>query len=359
MLPWRRSKFVLVEEERKGKGKSLGPGLSYASLLASFLRSCPDLLPECPLERLGSVFRSRRQKVELTQEEPSYTVWYLGNAVTLHAKGEGCTDEAVGKIWAKSGGGGGAKMKLSLGPHGIRMTPCDKGARRPGHAYLLHRITYCVADGRHPKVFAWVYRHQVKNKAVVLRCHAVLVSKADKARAMALLLYQTSVSAFNEFKRLKRQNDFRHVQQQLLGDAIIPLVPIRKLLNAKCPYRPPAERNRSAPRLSSILEEEEDESLAAGGDDGSASAGSPAAPRPTTSRALGASSLNCSSHRSLDRVSSSVATAKRRNSGASGPGSGSLAPGSETAKQKERATVLTLTREMRGCSLRSPLPHGY
>uniref|UniRef100_A0A8C6JS71 Uncharacterized protein n=1 Tax=Melopsittacus undulatus TaxID=13146 RepID=A0A8C6JS71_MELUD len=265
MLPWRRSKFVLVENERKCKSKSLGPGLSYAALLAGFLRSCPDLLPECPLERLGSVFRGKRQKVELNKEDPTYTVRYLGNAVTLHAKGEGCTEEAVGKIWAKSdAGAGGVKMKLTLGPQGIRMSPCEKGARRPGHAYLLHRITYCAADRRHPKVFAWVYRHQVKNKAVVLRCHAVLVSKADKARAMALLLYQTSSSAFNEFKRLKRQNDFRHVQQQLLGDAIVPLVPLRRLLNAKCPYRPPAERTRCAPRLSSILEEEEDEAFGSG-----------------------------------------------------------------------------------------------
>ncbi|XP_071622947.1 protein FAM43B isoform X2 [Heliangelus exortis] len=230
MLPWRRSKFVLVENDRKCKGKSLGPGLSYAALLAGFLRSCPDLLPDCPLERLGSVFRGKRQKVELNKEDPTYTVRYLGNAVTLHAKGEGCTEEAVSKIWAKSdGGAGGAKMKLTLGPQGIRMTPCEKGTRRPGHAYLLHRITYCAADRRHPKIFAWVYRHQ------------------------------TSSAAFNEFKRLKRQNDFRHVQQQLLGESIVPLAPLRRLLNAKCPYRPPAERTRSAPRLSSILEEEEEE----------------------------------------------------------------------------------------------------
>ncbi|XP_015283479.1 PREDICTED: protein FAM43B [Gekko japonicus] len=261
MLPWRRSKFVLVAGERKAKGgKSLGPGLSYASLLSGFVRSCPDLLPQCPLGRLGSVFRSKRQKVELNREDPTYTVWYLGNAVTLQAKGEGCTEEAVEKIWAKSDyGGSSTKMKLTLGPHGIRMSPCEKGPRRPGHAYLLHRITYCVADRRHPKVFAWVYRHQVKNKAVVLRCHAVLLSKAEKAHAMALLLYQTSRSAFNEFKRLKRQNDARHLQQQLLGESIVPWVPLRKLLNCKCPYRPPPERNRSAPRLSAIQEEEEEE----------------------------------------------------------------------------------------------------
>ncbi|XP_074831861.1 protein FAM43B [Carettochelys insculpta] len=299
MLPWRRNKFVLVEEERKGKGKSLGPGLSYTSLLSSFVRSCPDLLPECPLERLGSVFRSRRQTVELNKEDPTYTAWYLGNAVTLHAKGEGCTDDAVAKIWAKSeAGAGGAKMKLTLGPHGIRLAPCEKGRGRPaGHAYMLRRITYCAADGRHPRVFAWVYRHQVKHKAVVLRCHAVLVSRAEKARAMARLLYQTASAALSQFQRLQRQNDARRLQRQRLGDALLPLVPLRRRLNGPCPYRPPAERGRGARRLSSILEEEEgEENLGAGG-----------------------------------RL-------------VAGPG------------RRERAEVLTLAREMRGCSLHSPLP---
>uniref|UniRef100_A0A8C5L450 Family with sequence similarity 43, member B n=1 Tax=Jaculus jaculus TaxID=51337 RepID=A0A8C5L450_JACJA len=219
MLPWRRSKFVLVEDEAKCKAKSLSPGLAYTSLLSSFLRSCPDLLPDWPLERLGRVFRSRRQKVELNKEDPTYTVWYLGNAVTLHAKGDGCTDDAVGKIWARCGPGGGTKMKLTLGPHGIRMQPSERGGgsgsgsgsgggpggRRPAHAYLLPRITYCAADGRHPRVFAWVYRHQARHKAVVLRCHAVLLARAHKARSLARLLRQTALAAFSDFKRLQER----------------------------------------------------------------------------------------------------------------------------------------------------------
>ncbi|XP_020828897.1 protein FAM43B [Phascolarctos cinereus] len=270
MLPWRRSKFVLVEDETKRKGKSLSPRLAYTSLISTFLRSCPDLLPDWPLERLGRVFRSRRQKVELNKEDPTYTVWYLGNAVTLHAKGDGCTDDAVGKIWARSGPAGGTKMKLTLGPHGIRMQPCERtggsGTRRPAHAYLLPRITYCAADRRHPRVFAWVYRHQARHKAVVLRCHAVLLARAHKARALARLLRQTALAAFTDFKRLQRQSDARHVRQQHLraaagaAAASVPRAPLRRLLNAKCAYRPPpAERGRGAPRLSSIQEEDEEQ----------------------------------------------------------------------------------------------------
>ncbi|XP_067422952.1 protein FAM43B [Emydura macquarii macquarii] len=324
MLPWRRSKFVLVEDERKGKGKSLGPGLSYTSLLCSFVRSCPDLLPEWPLERLGSVFRSKRQTVELNPEDPTYTAWYLGNAVTLQAKGEGCTDGAVGKIWAKSdGGASGAKMKLTLGPQGLRLAPGEKGGRRPGHVYLLHRITCCVADGRHPKVFAWVYRHQVRNKAVVLRCHAVLLSKAEKARAVARRLGQTASAAFHEFKRLQRQNDGRRLQQQRLGPAVLPRVPLRRLLNAKCPYRPPADRSRGARRLSSIQEEEEEEEE--------------------------------------QGPSCRVSPASSRHPGPGGsdtPGSGCShpPPASKAAEPWGRAEVLTLVGEMRVCSLRGPLP---
>ncbi|XP_069466476.1 protein FAM43B [Ambystoma mexicanum] len=255
MLPWKRSKFVLVEEKPKLKDKS--PEVTYMSLL-SFVQSCPGLLPECPLERLGNFFKTKRQKVELNKEDPTYSVWYLGNAVTLQAKGEGCTQEPVGKIWAKSDFGcSSTRMRLTLGPHGIRMTPSDKGSARPGHAYQLHRITYCATDARHPKVFAWIYRHQTKNKAVVLRCHAVMVSKSEKARAMARHLGDTTLAAFSDFKRLKRQSDARHTQQQLLGDAVIPRQPLRKVLKGKNCYHPAA--GRGIPRLTSILEEEEED----------------------------------------------------------------------------------------------------
>ncbi|EHA97852.1 Protein FAM43A [Heterocephalus glaber] len=204
------------------------------------------------------MFRSKRKKLHITSEDPTYTVLYLGNATTIQARGDGCTDLAVGKIWSKSEAGRqGTKMKLTVSAQGIRMVHAEERAlRRPGHLYLLHRVTYCVADARLPKVFAWVYRHELKHKAVMLRCHAVLVSKPEKAQAMALLLYQTSANALAEFKRLKRRDDARHQQQELVGAHTIPLVPLRKLLlHGPCCYKPPVERSRSAPKLGSITED--------------------------------------------------------------------------------------------------------
>ncbi|XP_051894972.1 protein FAM43B [Pristis pectinata] len=234
MLPWRRSKAVLVEEEQENrrKAKAWPP---YRSLLASLARACPGFWPDCPLRRLGGVFRCRRRKVQLSREQPSHSVRYLGNVVTLRSRGDGCTDDVVDKIWSRSEQGTvGARMQLSISPHGIRLCPADGHS---GHLYLLRRITHCGADAQRPKVFAWVYRHQLRNKAVLLRCHAVRLSKAAKARDIALLLLRTSSSAFNDFKRLKRLEDARHRRQQRLGSLALPLVPLRRLLNSECPYR--------------------------------------------------------------------------------------------------------------------------
>ncbi|GCC42038.1 protein FAM43B [Chiloscyllium punctatum] len=275
MLPWRKSKLVLLDEENQAKAKSLpGGGLSYSSLLSSLVRACPGIWPQCPLPRLGNMFRSRRQKLQLTRDAPSYTVWYLGNAVTFTARGEGCTEQAVARIWARcEQGTAGTKMKLTIGPHGIRMRQAEYKCKQIGHLYLLHRITYCAADGQRRRVLAWVYRHQVKHKAVVLRCHAVLLCKAARAQELAAQLQQLSRSAFADFKRLKRQDDARHRQQQRLGQGMVPLVPIRKLLNSQCPYRPPLERARSGLRLMPIAEdvageEQEERGLEPGTDSG-------------------------------------------------------------------------------------------
>lgn len=257
MLPWKKHKFELLAEappRQAAKPKGYAVSLHY-SALSSLARACP----EGALSRVGSMFRSKRKKLHITSEDPTYTVLYLGNATTIQARGDGCTDLAVGKIWSKSEAGRqGTKMKLTVSAQGIRMVHAEERApRRPGHLYLLHRVTYCVADARLPKVFAWVYRHELKHKAVMLRCHAVLVSKPEKAQAMALLLYQTSANALAEFKRLKRRDDARHQQQELVGAHSVPLVPLRKLLllHGPCCYKPPVERSRSAPKLGPITED--------------------------------------------------------------------------------------------------------
>ncbi|KAM7106685.1 LOW QUALITY PROTEIN: protein FAM43A [Ciconia maguari] len=255
MLPWKRSKVELVAGEARRQSKPKGYAVSvHYSALTSLARACP----ESALHRVGSMFRSKRRKFRVTSEDPTYTVLYLGNATTIQSKGEGCTGPAVCKIWSKSEAGRqGTKMKLTISaqghPHGP--TPRTRGCAGPATSYLLHRVPTAWPTPRLPRVFAWIYRHELKHKAVMLRCHAVLVSKPEKAKAMALLLYQTSATAA-EFRRLKKRGRrARHQQQQAGGEQSIPLVPLRKRLNGACCYKPPVERSRSAPKLGSITED--------------------------------------------------------------------------------------------------------
>ncbi|XP_078281224.1 protein FAM43B [Rhinoraja longicauda] len=258
MLPWRRSKALLADEAAERRRKASKGWLPYRSLLASLARVCPGL---CPEWRLAGAFRSRRRTVQLSRDIPSHSVRYLGNAVTLRAKGEGCTDQVVAKIWARSEQGAtGARMQLTISQYGIRLCPAGASSSdHSGHLYLLRRITHCGADGRRPKVLAWVYRHQVKNKAVLLRCHAVRLSKADTASDLARLVLTTSSSAFSDYKRLKRLEDARRRQRERLGDSALPLAPLRRLLNAHCPYREAAQGGREPGRLGVIAEDERED----------------------------------------------------------------------------------------------------
>ncbi|XP_051989858.1 protein FAM43A-like [Xyrauchen texanus] len=222
---------------------------SLGSALTSFTKSYPD----SALNRIRSMFKSIKKKLNVTSDDPTYTVVYLGNSTTIQSKGEGCTDVAINKIWNKSKmGKNGSKMHLTISAEGIRMVHSDEKSKKPGHLYLLHQIIYCIANPRLPNIFVWIYRHEMKHKSVMLRCHAILVSKPEKAKAMALLLYQTSSTALCEFQRLKRREDARHQQQNFIGEQTVPLVPKRKMMNM---YKPPVERSRSAPKLHSITED--------------------------------------------------------------------------------------------------------
>ena len=96
-----------------------------------------------------------------------------------------------------------------------------------------------------------------------LRCHAVLCPKEEKAKQMATALQDRLHQALIDFKKEKisRQNARLSLANCLHDN---PGIPYRKLLlqAATSNYKPPIERSKSAPKLTSIeeaeLEEEEE-----------------------------------------------------------------------------------------------------
>ena len=98
-----------------------------------------------------------------------------------------------------------------------------------------------------------------------LRCHAVLCPKEDKAKQIAKNLQDRLHQALVDFKKEKisRQNARLSLANSIHDN---PSMPYRKLLlqTGTCNYKPPIERSKSAPKLTSIEEAdfEEDSSLA-------------------------------------------------------------------------------------------------
>lgn len=211
-----------------------------------------------------SLFR-RRKKFVINEPDPSYNVIYLGNVLTILAKGDGCTDKPLSLIWRTycSRTRPDIPMTLSVTKSGLQGVTKQQGMTE----YWAHRITYCSAPSQqYPRVFCWIYKHEGKKLKPELRCHAVLCKKPEHPQAIALLLHEKISSALRDYKREKiaRQNI------RLCGTvAGYPAVPQRKILLSVGGqnFRPPMNRSKSAPRLHSIEEcghedeQEEDEQI--------------------------------------------------------------------------------------------------
>jgi len=93
-----------------------------------------------------------------------------------------------------------------------------------------------------------------------LRCHAVLCPKEDKAKQIAKNLQDRLHQALVDFKKEKisRQNARLSLANSIHDN---PSMPYRKLLlqTGTCNYKPPIERSKSAPKLTSIEEAEKEE----------------------------------------------------------------------------------------------------
>ena len=101
-----------------------------------------------------------------------------------------------------------------------------------------------------------------------LRCHAVLCPKEDKAKQISGHLTDRLHQALIDFKKEKisRQNARLSLANSIHEN---PTMPYRKLLlqTGTCNYKPPIERSKSAPKLTSIEEADMEEDFVDSEDD--------------------------------------------------------------------------------------------
>ncbi|XP_064212990.1 protein FAM43A [Tribolium castaneum] len=213
------------------------------------------------LKTLLNRLRLRKSaSVTISLPDPTYRVAYLGNVVTGWAKGDGCVEKPLATLWRNytQSSRPDVRMQLTVSSGGLKATTKDHGLTE----YWAHRLTTCSAPAQFPRLFCWVYRHEGRRLRHELRCHAVLCPSAAIARLIETQLKQALALALAEFKRdkISRQNARLSLVNSVYDN---PTIPRRKILlsTGSHNYKPPLERSKSAPKLTSIEEiiEEEEE----------------------------------------------------------------------------------------------------
>ncbi|CAH1368719.1 unnamed protein product [Tenebrio molitor] len=198
--------------------------------------------------------------VTISTPDPTYRVAYLGNVVTGWAKGDGCVEKPLATLWRNytQSSRPDVRMQLTVSSGGLKATTKDHGLTE----YWAHRLTTCAAPAQFPRLFCWVYRHEGRRLRHELRCHAVLCPSAVVAKQIESQLRQSLALALAEFKRdkISKQNARLSLANSVYDN---PTIPRRKILlsTGSHNYKPPLERSKSAPKLTSIeemLEEEEE-----------------------------------------------------------------------------------------------------
>ncbi|VDM50109.1 unnamed protein product [Toxocara canis] len=200
-------------------------------------------------------FRKRRQSYTINPPDDIYNVIYLGNVLTVMAKGDGCVEKPLSLIWKTycSRKKSDLHMKLAVTRSGLKAHTKQQGLTE----YWAHRITFCLAPPEYPRLFCWVYKHEGKRMKPELRCHAVLCKRASEPATIALRLSDFLQAALQEYRREKICMQNARLNATAVGQ--VASCPKRKLMlqTGTLNFRPPVSRSKSAPRLGSIDEEDE------------------------------------------------------------------------------------------------------
>ncbi|EFO24975.1 hypothetical protein LOAG_03509 [Loa loa] len=200
-------------------------------------------------------FRRRRKHYTINPPDDTYHVVYLGNVLTIIAKGEECLAKPLSLIWRTYCNRQRAElpMKLTVTRSGLKAETKQQGITE----YWSHRLTYCSAPSNLPRVFCWVYKHEGKKMKPELRCHAALCKKRSDPYRIADTLEHYLRAALQEYRREKLCRQNARINALTIGQP--PIGPKRKLLlqTGSLNFRPPVSLSKSAPRLFAIDEENE------------------------------------------------------------------------------------------------------
>ncbi|CAG9813873.1 unnamed protein product [Phaedon cochleariae] len=158
--------------------------------------------------------------------------------ITKQFQGEGCVEKPLTTLWKNytQSSRPDVRMQLTVSGGGLKATTKDHGLTE----YWAHRLTTCSAPPQFPRIFCWALNHTRDQTLYLLVALALMEFKRDK---------------------ISRQNARLSLVNSVYEN---PTIPRRKILlsTGSHNYKPPLERSKSAPKLTSIeeiIEEEADD----------------------------------------------------------------------------------------------------
>ncbi|XP_077996047.1 uncharacterized protein LOC144449395 [Glandiceps talaboti] len=149
--------------------------------------------------------KRRSGTFEVNDEQPHFSVAYMGSVPSDVKGGEECTKTLVDNLCTALKGQSLPKMTLNITTKGITM----KGQRKGTDEFIpIYAITYGAADPVHKRVFSFIEsRHQGNGRKFF--CHACLCKDATSCRVLILYLMKAFNIAYDEYMRTNKRKTIK------------------------------------------------------------------------------------------------------------------------------------------------------
>ncbi|RUS85424.1 hypothetical protein EGW08_006815, partial [Elysia chlorotica] len=166
------------------------------------------------------MFTWRKDRANISDEEPTFHVRYLGCTETYTPVGPGCTTRYVQKLWDNAPSERHLKrVAVKLGLGGIWTKTGNKNDVSSSVTHFkMEDVSFCAADkSANDRIFCWISRcnreadGEAEGRVGPLEVHAVLCSTVDKAQTMAAVMSRAFQLAYKDWRAEKqRENRKQH-----------------------------------------------------------------------------------------------------------------------------------------------------
>ncbi|KAI8770524.1 PTB-containing, cubilin and LRP1-interacting protein [Biomphalaria glabrata] len=163
------------------------------------------------------MFSWRKDKADISGEEPVFHVRYLGYTDAYLSSGSGCTSRPLSTLWDNvSEEKQLHRVVVKMGLAGLELRYLDKSIKDEKKTFPMEHISYCAADKSvNDRLFCWIYKNPTTEQ---LEAHAVLCSSREKSQTMAAVLSRAFHLAYRDWKaeRLREERKKAHSIRRLL-----------------------------------------------------------------------------------------------------------------------------------------------